>query len=130
MSTQSDVRSQVEHGNQQFMAAFKAGDAASLSRLYTREAQLLPANSDVVRGTDAIRAFWQGALDMGLREATLETVEVDALGDTAIEVGRYRLLADEGVQADHGKYIVIWKKDADRWKLHRDIWTTSQPPAA
>lgn len=129
MSTQLDTRSQIEAANQQFMAAFNAGDVAAVSALYTREGQLLPAHSDVVRGSDAIRAFWQGALDMGLRQAVLETVELEALGDTAIEVGRYRLLADRGVQADQGKYIVIWKKEADRWRLHRDIWTTSQPPA-
>lgn len=129
MSAQPDVRSHVQHGNQQFMAAFKAGDATAIAALYTREAQLMPANSDVVRGADAIRAFWQGVMDMGVREATLEAVEVDALGDTAIEEGRYRLLADKGVQADQGKYIVIWKREGSRWKLHRDIWTTSQPPA-
>ena len=126
----SDIRTQIESANAQFIGAFKRGDATAMANLYTSEAQLLPANTDFVRGTAAIRAFWQSVMDMGLKDASLETVEVETHGDTAIEVGRYRLLADGGVVADNGKYVVVWKNDNGTWKLHRDIWTTSQPAAA
>jgi len=67
------------------------------------------------------------AMHMGITAATLETVEVEGHGQTAIEVGRYRLLAAGDAVADQGKYIVVWKNDNGTWKLHRDIWTTSQP---
>ena len=122
-----DIRSRIETANKAFTEAFRRGDGRSMAGLYTAEAQLLPAGSDFVRGTAAIRAFWQGVIDMGLKDASLETVEVEAHGDTAIEVGRYRLMAAGGAVADAGKYIVIWKNDKGAWKLHRDIWTTSQP---
>ena len=128
MST--DIRPQIESANAEFVSAFKRGDATGLANLYTSSAQLLPANSDFVRGTAAIRAFWQSVMDMGLEGASLETIEVEGHGDTAIEIGRYRLLAAGNVVADQGKYIVVWKNDNDAWKLHRDIWTTSQPAAA
>jgi uncharacterized protein (TIGR02246 family) len=125
-----DIRLQIESANKEFMAAFRRGEGSAIARLYTVEAQLLPANSDVVGGTDAIRKFWQRVIDSGLKEASLETAEVEAHDDTAIEVGRYTLLADGGAVADHGKYVVVWKNDKGAWKLHRDIWTTSQPVAA
>jgi uncharacterized protein (TIGR02246 family) len=125
----SDIRSAIEAANKEFRVAFKASDATALGNLYTVQGQLLPANSDVILGTEAIRAFWQGAFKMGLNDATLETVEAEAHGDTAIEVGRYRLFAGSGTVADQGKYIVVWKQEGGRWKLHRDIWTTSQPAA-
>lgn len=125
----SDIRAQIESANVQFVNAFKRGDAAALAGLYTSGAQLLPANSDFVRGTAAIRAFWQSVIDMGLKGASLETIDVEGHGDTAIEMGRYRLLAAGDVVADQGKYIVVWKNDKGAWKLHRDIWTTSQPAA-
>ncbi|MGD9725834.1 MAG: SgcJ/EcaC family oxidoreductase [Nitrospiraceae bacterium] len=126
----NDIRPQIESANAQFMTAFKRGDATSMANLYTAAAQLLPANSDFVRGTAAIRTFWQSVIDMGLKGASLETIELEAHGDTAIEVGRYRLLAAGDAIADQGKYIVVWKNDNGKWKLHRDIWTTSQPPPA
>jgi len=121
-----DIRSRIEAGNKAFGDAFRRGDSAAMANLYTAEAQLLPAGSDFVRGGAAIRAFWQSVFDMGLKDGVLETVEVEAHGDTAIEVGRYRLMAGGGALADSGKYIVVWKNDRGTWKLHRDIWTTSQ----
>jgi len=124
-----DIRSQIESVNKEWMAAFKAGDATALANFYTDQGQLLPANSDFVRGTEAIRLFWQGGIDMGFKDAILETVEVEAYGDTAIEVGRYRIFVGGGKVADHGKYVVVWKNEEGRWKIHRDIWTTTQPPA-
>ena len=117
-----DIRSRIETANAAFTGAFKRGDGAAMAALYTAEAQLLPAGGDFVRGTAAIRAFWQGVIDMGLEDASLETVEVEAHGDTAIEMGRYRLVAAGGAVADSGKYIVVWKNDRGTWKLHRDIW--------
>ena len=123
----SDIRPQIESANAQFMSSFKRGDAVGIANLYTAEAQLLPANSDFVRGTAAIRAFWQNVIDTGLKGANLETIELEDHGDTAIEIGRYRLLAAGDAVVDQGKYIVVWKHDTGKWKLHRDIWTTSQP---
>lgn len=130
MKAAEDTRSRIEAANREWMSAFKRTDAGALASLYTSSGQLLPANSDFVKGTNAIRAFWQGAFDMGLKEAVLESLEVEGHGDTAIEVGQYRLLVAGGSLADSGKYIVVWKNDGGTWKLHRDIWTTSQPPKA
>jgi uncharacterized protein (TIGR02246 family) len=126
----SDIRPHIESANAQFVSAFQHRDATGIANLYTAGAQLLPAHSDFVHGTAAIRTFWQSVIDMGLKGASLETTELEAHGDTAIEVGRYRLLAAGDAVADQGKYIVVWKHDNGKWKLHRDIWTTSQPPPA
>lgn len=128
-TTGSAPRSGIEATNREFMEAFGRGDAAGVARLYTDAGQLLPANSDFVSGTTAIQSFWQGAMDMGLKEVVLETLEVEGHGDTAHEVGRYTLKAAGGEVADAGKYLVVWKREDGTWKLHRDIWTTSRPAA-
>jgi len=125
----NDIRAQIESANLDFMRAFKSGDAGAVAACYTADAQLLPANSDFVRGTAAIREFWQRMLEMGIKNAALETVEVTALDDTAIEIGRYRIFVADDTLVDQGKYLVVWRNDNGAWKLHRDIWTTSQPAA-
>lgn len=66
---------------------------------------------------------------MDLKGASLETIDVEGHGDTAIEMGRYQPLATSDAVADQGKYIVVWKNENGAWKLHRDIWTTSEPAA-
>ena len=132
MSTPSvavEPSSEIEGANRRFMEAFGRGDAASVARIYTSGAELLPAHSDFVAGTSAIQNFWQGAMDMGIQEVILETLELEPHDDTAYEVGRFTLKVAGGQLADTGKYLVIWKRDGGSWKLHRDIWTTSQPAA-
>ena len=84
-------------------------------------------NAGFMKGKEAIQAFWQGAMDMGIKSAQMEIDEVEAHGDTAIEVSRYTLRGEGGQALDQGKYIVIWKREAGTWKLHRDIFNSSLP---
>lgn len=113
--------------NRQFEAAFDQGDAAGVAGVYTASGQILPPNLEPMDGKDAIRAFWQGAMDMGITAAKLETIELEVLGETAIEVGRGTLYVDGGQVADVASYIVIWKKEEGNWRWHRDIWNSNMP---
>jgi ketosteroid isomerase-like protein len=124
-----DVRSAIEAANKAFGATVAQGDGLATAALYTADAQLLPAQSEVVSGTQAIGKFWQGAIDSGVKGATLTTLELESAGNVANEVGQYELRGGDGKVLDRGKYVVIWKKDSVGWKLHRDIWTTSVAPA-
>ena len=115
--------------NENFLKAFNNGDAKGVAMNYVIEAKLLPPNSDVIQGLDGIEAFWRGAMDMGLKKAELETILAEGHDNTAIEEGRYKLFLENGQMADHGKYIVIWRKTDEGWKLDLDIWNSSNPPA-
>jgi len=119
----------IAAGNQRFMEAFARQDAAAVAELYTKSAKLLPPNSDILEGRPAIQAFWQAVMNMGIRSAKLEIVEVEALGATTIEMSRFMLYIQDGTVADYGKYVVEWKRVQGQWKLHRDIFNSSRPPA-
>lgn len=126
MSQQSSpIRQQIDSNNAAFMAAFRGGDSAGMATAYTEDGEILPPNLPPMQGKGAIQAFWQGALDMGIAEAVLETVEFAAMGDTAWEVGQGVLKTKEGQTIDEVKYIVIWKRENGAWKWHRDIWNSS-----
>jgi ketosteroid isomerase-like protein len=73
--------------------------------------------------------MWQGVLDSGIASADLTTTEVHAEGNLAYEVGTYIMNTKDGKMADKGKYVVVWMKEGNDWKLHRDIWNTSMPAA-
>jgi uncharacterized protein (TIGR02246 family) len=128
-SSSTEIRDAIAAAIEKFMAAFSRGDAAKCAALYTEQGQLLPPNSDVTAGKQAIQTFWQSAMHMGITAAKLETVEVEGHGNTATEVGTYILQGAGGQVLDTGKYLVIWKQEAGQWKLHRDIWNSSRPAA-
>jgi len=123
-----ETRAAIEAGNKQVSAAFAKGDAAALAALYTRTAEVFPPGGDVAKGKEAIQKMFQGAIDAGVKDLTLSTVEVEQHGDTAHEVGFWTMKGPDGAVVDHGKYVVVWKKEQGRWKLHRDIWNSSTPP--
>ena len=127
MAGPEDVRAAIRAVNKMFCSAFKRASAAEIAALYAVDGQILPPNGDTITGTNALQEFWQGAFDMGLKEAKLESSEIDVFGGTAVEVGRYAIAAAGGVEADRGKYITIWKNHGGQWKLHRDIWNSSKP---
>jgi uncharacterized protein (TIGR02246 family) len=129
MTTTSNIREAIAAANDEFMAAFKRGDAAGLANLYTQDGQVLPPNADFVTGQQAIQGFWQAVIDMGIKEAEMKIVEVEKLGDTAFEVSKFKLLGEAGQVLDEGKYIVVWKRQLGQWKLYRDIFNSSMPAA-
>ncbi|MFQ5629085.1 MAG: YybH family protein [bacterium] len=121
------IHNAIVAAHKQFMDTFSKSDDAGMAALYTENAQLLPTNSDFVTGNANVQALWKTVFDAGIKKAKLETVEVEGMGNTAYEVGKYTLFAGDDQVADSGKYVVIWKKANGQWKLHRDIWNTSMP---
>lgn len=126
-----EVRKAIEAANAQWAAAFNRGDAVAVAALYTDGATVMPPDSEMVRGRQDIREFWQGAIQGGLKDAVLTTVEVQASGSMAYEIGKFSLTAhpkDQAPKMISGKYVVVWKRQADGgWKLHVDIWNSSMP---
>lgn len=112
-----------------FMSAFNNGDARTMARHYTSNARLLPPNSDVIEGPAAIGDFWNSVMNMGIKKMLLETVAAESCGNAIIEEGRYKLYVEGDQLVDQGKYIVAWAQEDGQWKLHRDIFNTSNPAA-
>ena len=97
------------------------GDFAALDRVYTANARVLPPGSETVTGQANIQAFWaQAAVAMGVNSLKLNTVEVEFLGDTAVEIGRANITTASGNV--HVKYVVVWKQEGGSWKWDIDIW--------
>ena len=123
----SDSTDAIMAANDRFMDAFNNGDTAGVASLYTDEGQILPPGNDVITGKVGVQGFWQALVEMGIKSAKLETLELNEYTDTAVEVGKYTLGGEDGQVLDQGKYIVIWKQEDGQWKLHRDIFNTSIP---
>lgn len=123
----NDVGAAIRAANKALGATIAAGDAKGAAACYTKSARLLPPNAPQHKGHAAIARFWQGAIDMGVKKATLRTIEIDAHGTTAIETGAYTLNGARGKKLDNGKYVVVWKRERGDWKLHWDMFNSNNP---
>jgi ketosteroid isomerase-like protein len=43
------------------------------------------------------------------------------------EESYYEMKDLNGNKLDEGKVVVIWKKTADGWKMHRDMFSSNKP---
>jgi ketosteroid isomerase-like protein len=128
------TRATLESVNARYVAAANKGDVTEFVKVYSADATLLPPNGPAVHGQPAITEWWQGGWKMGVRNLRLTTVEVFPHGNQATEVGTYQLdlqsAAGANVGSDHGKYVVLWKRDSKgEWKWFRDIYNSDVPTA-
>lgn len=126
----SEVRKKIEKENLKFGEYVRRSDTKAISGLYTDGASLLPVGMKSIEGRKAIEQFWGNTIkSMGLKDASLKTVELVESDDTVTERGEYVLKFNTEGKAteDKGKYIVVWKNTPAGWKLHWDIWTTNMP---
>ena len=119
----------IRKANQGFEQAFGRKDSAALGRMYTEHAMALPPGSPKAEGRGAIQKLWQDAIDAGIQNLSLDTMSVEEYGPAAREIGRFSLDApdeNQNLVKLEGKYVVIWKKTGDGWKLDTDIWNFDQ----
>lgn len=122
-----DIATAINANNRAFEAALAAGDAAAMTAVYTSNRMLMPPHSPIIPGVKNIETFWRNALETGVAQAELETVELDQVGDSVNEVGKFTLKTADGSTADRGKFIVVWKQENGKWLWHHDIFNSDIP---
>jgi ketosteroid isomerase-like protein len=113
-----------------------AGGAKDLDKTvsyYSDDAILMAPNAPSAATKEAIRALWKDLLATpGLVLSWKSTkVEVARSGELACVSGTYETAVNDASGKpvnDHGKYVQVWKKQADgKWKCGADIWNSDLP---
>jgi ketosteroid isomerase-like protein len=129
------VKAKIEAGNKAYVQTLLKGDATAAASYYDENAVSLSSNMPMVKGRAAIEKSLTGLIQPGLKlkEFTTTTISVEGAGDIAVELGRAFLTIEMNgkVIADTGKYLTVWKKQADAsWKIAYDSYSTDIPAPA
>lgn len=121
----ADPRAAIESASRAFSAAYVAGDTATIRRLYTEDAVLLPPGAEV-RGRDGIaRYFAPGPRRTNLTHA-MASDAIRITGATAVDVGTWTNVwtIDGGPRQEaSGRYLVVWRRGDDgHWRIEYDMW--------
>ena len=121
----STVRAAIEQAGVRFAEAYGRGDAKAVAAFYTEDAIAFPPGAAMVKGRQAIQQMWQETMDSGVKSLSFTVIDVGASGDLAHETGTALMnVQPAGKEPTTAsiKYVVVWKKQGNDWKLARDIW--------
>ncbi|MEO5826444.1 MAG: DUF4440 domain-containing protein [Gemmatimonadales bacterium] len=109
-------------------------DAERTASFYAENAVLMPVAEPSVEGRAAILAEWRHvfAIPGIANSARLVAADVSTAGDLGYTRGTYEapmLSADGQSLLERGKWVSIWKRQADgEWRIIVDIYNTDTPP--
>jgi uncharacterized protein (TIGR02246 family) len=119
----SAQKAEIEAVNAKWTEFFNKGDFAGVASLYTSDATAFPPGSAMVQGGAAIGAMWKSMAEQ-VGDPKVTTLDVKPLGPSAArEIGIFSLKTKgQTPQEVTGKYVVVWEKVGNDWKLAADIW--------
>jgi ketosteroid isomerase-like protein len=108
--------------------AIGSKSAEEFMKFVDAEGMIMPPNSPAVAGSDAINS-WVGQMlampDFSV-SWTANNAVVAGSGDVGYTTGTYQ--SSMGGMPDNGKYVTIWKKQADgSWKVAVDMFNSDVP---
>jgi len=117
----------IEERNHLFMDLFGKSDSNGLGDLYTKDAKLLGANTESAVGRSNIQSAFAGFINAGAAKIEIKTNGLWGDENMLVSEDAWKLFTKDGTEIDHGKAIVIWKKEDGKWKLFRDIFNSDLP---
>lgn len=117
----------IKKNTLKFSKAFMGGDVKTLVNFYTDDSKIFPNGRKIMEGTEKLTQYW--TIPEGMKtvyhKVTPEEIKIE--GDTAYDYGYYEgktLKKDGSESAWKGKYVIVWKKINEDWKIYLDIWNT------
>lgn len=117
-----EVKKSIEASNAIYSDLANKNDGSIVSR-YTTDACLLPPNAAPVCGKENIGSFFKDGPKVHSK-FTIQHLYGDGK-EFVTEESYYEMTDLSGKKLDEGKVIVIWKKTADGWKMHRDMFSSN-----
>jgi ketosteroid isomerase-like protein len=117
----------------QFSAAYMRGDAAAMTALYTADAVIFPERSDAITGHEAIKRYWTLGERSRVTRHHLTPTRVTVDGKHAYDHGTYEIVGERDGKAwgpFRGKYLVVWRREPNGWRMQLDMWNSGPRPGS
>lgn len=83
----NDIKVAIDAANKKFSEGFTKSNASITASGFTDDAVVFPPDANMIQGKRAIEEFWKAVMASGVKEVTLNTVELTVSGDYAHESG-------------------------------------------
>jgi ketosteroid isomerase-like protein len=123
-----EAKTAIAESNAVYFQAFAKGDSSIFINRYAKDCWIMPPNAPALRGADAPVRFFKTAYNkFGLRNGKFITLDVFGDGrEFVTEVGLWQSFDVHNTLFDNGKFVVLWKKTPDGWKMFRDSFSSDR----
>lgn len=109
----------------EFSRLYVSAETDKLTAMYCEDAKIFPAGDDIIIGQAAIKKKW--TLSKGAKILSHKVIprEIKIIDDYAYDYGYYEGSSknkDGESSFWKGKYVIVWKKEDNDWKIYLDIW--------
>lgn len=123
-----NAQKEINEANKAFENYVSKGDSVGLAtNVYTIDAKFMSPNNPGAEGRAAIISAVSGIFKAGITGIKLTSKEIWGDENSIMEEGAFALNIKDGTVIEKGKYLVLWKKEDGKWKLHRDMFNSDLP---
>ncbi|MBS7254258.1 YybH family protein [Flavobacterium branchiicola] len=123
-----DAKKAIAASNAIYFESFVKNDSSIFINRYSKDACIMAPNSVQMCGPEAAAKFFRVAYDnYGMRNGKFITTAV--YGDAkefVTEEGLWQSFNAKGELFDDGKFLVLWKKTPEGWKMFRDSFSSNR----
>jgi ketosteroid isomerase-like protein len=123
-----EAKAAITASNNIYFEAFAKGDSSIFISRYAKDCCILAPNAPAMCGEQAPLEFFKVAYhDIGLRNGKFITTAVYGDGEEYVtEEGLWQSFDVNNVMFDNGKFLVLWKKTQEGWKMYRDSFSSNK----
>jgi ketosteroid isomerase-like protein len=126
-------RDAVMAASERYRQAWLQGDTATALGLMSDDARILISGIPDIQGADGVRAMFVDEMaTYRVPTLTLNHQDLVVRGDHAIDIGTYDEIQVPKTGAPihgAGRFMTIWRRDADGWKIWRYMLNDLPPQA-
>ena len=126
----AEAKKAIAASNARYFESFVKNDSSIFINSYAEDACILAPNSPAICGHKAFAQFFRSAYqDYGLKNGKFITTNVYGDGKEYVtEEGLWQSFNAKGELFDDGKFLVLWKKTNNGWKMFRDSFSSNHAP--
>ena len=109
----------IESLNKQYSNYLLEGDSVAIAAMYAKNGKIGGKKGPEI--LSAIGHWIRSSIKNDSRHVTFTTVTLNADSDLLVETGKAEGRNEQGELKYTFRYLVVWKKEDDVWKLYRDV---------
>ncbi len=123
-----EAKKAIAASNEIYFQSFVNHDVSIFVERYAKDGCILAPNAPMACGGEAAAEFFRTAYDTyGLRNGKFITTAVYGDGKEYVtEEGLWQSMDASGKIFDDGKFLVLWKKTPEGWKMYRDSFSSNR----